>query len=59
MGDLFWQSVTGILFVFWKSWKLFLLTLCFLLMLWSCWYGIKIECGDIKIELYGIGRFFK
>lgn len=43
----------------WDLFNLVCSMILILFMLWSFWYGVKIESGDLIIELYGIGRFFK
>lgn len=41
----------------------FLDFLCALFLIWlsvySFWHGLVFETGDLRIELYGISRFFK
>ncbi len=36
--------------------EMFLAILILLFLMYTTWYGVTIESGDIKIELYGVGR---
>lgn len=36
--------------------EMFLAILILLFLMYITWYGVTIESGDIKIELYGVGR---
>lgn len=43
----------------WDLFNLVCNAILILFMLWSFWYGVKVESGGLIIELYGIGRYFK
>ena len=38
--------------------EMFLMILVLLFLMYTTWYGITIESGDVKIELYGVGENF-
>lgn len=39
--------------------KLTVDVLLLLLILYSFWYGARLETGDLVIEIYGISKYFK
>lgn len=43
----------------WKGIEFLLTILLLLFVIYSFWHGWTLESGNIKIELYGIGRYFK
>lgn len=43
----------------WQCVKFVFSILLLLFFIYGFWHGWTLESGNIKIELYGIGRFFK
>lgn len=57
--ELLQLVIMELLQLVWNIWKLIIDVFLLWFIIYSFWHGAKIESGNVRIEFYGIARFFK